>query len=165
MSSAAYLTVEEFTQRSVIPPELIAAIEQSQPGWTLSQLQQKSRWMDMHLSKRYAVPFDAPYPEAAKQWLTRLVTRDFYLRRGVDPSDEQQVAIMQDATDAVTEIKEAADAQIGMIDIPSVPNGTVKGSIVTRGQTRSYSESSPYVGGDVQRARGRGEDFNRRGTR
>jgi hypothetical protein len=160
----AYLTVDEFTVRSVVPPELVAALETAQPGWILAQLQQWSRWIDMRLSKRYAVPFDAPYPEAVQAWLTRIVTREFYRRRGVDPSDEQQSSILKSGDDAEAEVKEAADAQVGLIDIPSVPNGPSKGSIITRGATRCYSETSPYVALDMQRTRGRNEDRNRRGS-
>ncbi|MBA3841103.1 MAG: hypothetical protein H0X39_00510 [Actinobacteria bacterium] len=145
-----------------MPNAHIDALESQQPGWIGTQLEQTSRWLDMRLSKRYNVPFRGPpYPEAVRRWLTRIVTQDCYLHRGIRPSDEQQAVVTQQANDATTEVKEAADAQIGLIDLQL--SDTQNGSAVVYGGPRVYSEASPYVAGDMQRETGRNEDQYRRG--
>lgn len=127
-----------------------------QPGWVDGQLQYWSAWIDSRLAKRYATPFDTPYPVAVKGWLNRLVTLRVYLRRGVDPGDRQVAEIKLDAESAQAEIKEAADAKDGLYELPLRADTTAGG--VKRGTPRVYSEASPYVGFDVQKERGRRED-------
>ena len=157
----AYLSKAELKVRSVMPPEYVDAIDMAQPGFVDAQIALVSGWLDSRLAKRYAVPFDAPYPEQVKTWATALVTMRLWIRRGFDPSDPQMQLVIADSQSAETEVKEAADAQIGLIDL-SYQNE--KRSMVTRGRTLAYSESSPYVGGDVSRDRGRNEDRNGRGS-
>lgn len=158
----AYLSVAEFTTRSLMASAKVTILESAAPGFLASQLEQVSRWIDMYLAKRYRVPFAAPYPEAVKAWLTRIVTYRAYLRLGVDPDDAQQILFTQDKTDAEAEVKAAADSEIGLIDLPL--SDAQAGSGIAYGAPAVYSEASPYVGGDVQRAAGRYEDRNRRGS-
>jgi hypothetical protein len=158
---SAYLTVAEFKPRTIMPDAQIDRIEQKTPGWLDAQLESSSRWADMWLAKRYPVPFAAPYPEAVKSWVARMVTQRAYLHHGIPSSDAQQALVAADAQKAEDEIKQAADGQLGLIDLPG---GAANVSGVMFGGTRVYSESSPYVGKDVQRTRARGEDRNRRGT-
>lgn len=158
----AYLTLAEFKSRSLMPSEFVDALETRQAGFVSAQLEQASRWVDMYLAKRYRVPFDAPYPEAVKSWVARIVTSRCYIRRGVDPGDAQQAIITADTQAAEDEVKAAADSQIGLIDLPL--SDAQRGSAIAYGGPRVYSESSPYVGSDVQRETGRYEDSNRRGS-
>jgi hypothetical protein len=153
---AAYLTLVEFKLRSVMPPEYIDAIEVLQPGWTLAQLEQQSRWLDSRLRKRYAAPFAAPYPEAVLSWVARLTTVRVFLRRGVDPTDAQFDLVREDAKAATDEIKEAADSNVGLFDLPEHDTSTATG--VSKGAPQGYSEQSPYVGFSQQATTGRDED-------
>ena len=157
----AYLTVDEFATRTIMPIEQIDRLEANAPGWLAAQLESSSRWADMYLAKRYKVPFKAPYPEAVKSWVARMVTKRAYERHGTYATDDQQELIAGDAEKAETEIKQAADGQLGLIDLAS---GSAE-SAVAYGGTRVYSEASPYVGSDVRREAGRWEDQSRRGTR
>lgn len=156
-----YLTDDEFRTRSIMPVEQIDQLASLAPGWLAAQLESGSRWLDMYLAKRYAVPFTAPYPEMVKAWLARLVTSRAYIAHGFPASDQQLAAILADATNAELEIKQAADGQLGLIDL--APSDQSR-SPVQYGGTRGYSEASPYVGLDIQRARGRREDSRGRGS-
>lgn len=157
----AYLTVEELKSRTIMPSEQIDRLEQIAPGWLAQQLASSSHWVDVRLSKRYRVPLSEPYPETVKGWVARMVTARAYLHHGIPATDAQQQLVTSDSEKAEAEVKEAADGQLGLIDL--APSDATSG-VVMYGGTRVYSESSPYVGGDVQRERGRYEDRNRRGT-
>lgn len=159
---APYLTLAQFRARTIMPGTDVDAVEASAPGFILSKLTAKSRWIDARLSKRYAVPFASPFPDAVCDWLARIVTLSAYLRRGVDPNDEQFVALKEDAERAEAEIAEAATAETGLYELPLINTTSANG--VTRGGTSVYSEASPYVWQDVQRERGRNEDRNGGGT-
>lgn len=157
---ASYLTLEEFSAMSLAPASFIAEIESYAPGWTLSQLEDASRWIDARLRKRYAAPFSEPYPRQVQAWLARLVTVRVFLRRGVDPLDRQFEVILQDAEDAKKEIAEAADSVTGLFDLPLASGA----SGISKGGPLYYSEQSPYVWMTRQGFIGREEDRNGEGT-
>lgn len=158
---ASYLDVAAFRNRTIMPKEQIDRLEELQPGWLAAQLESSSRWADMWLAKRYSVPFAAPYPEAVQSWVARMVTRRAYAAYGFPASDEQLALVTSDADKAEEEVKQAADGQLGLIDLAPSDQSAAK---VMYGGTRVYSESSPYVSKDVQRATAWREDTNRRGT-
>lgn len=158
----AYLTTSEFKTRSLIPSGYVDDIESVDSGWTLIQLEEASAWIDSRLRKRYAAPFTSPYPVAVLSWLTKLVTVRCYLKRGVEATDEQFVSIQQDAMDAKAEIKEAADSNVGLFDLPLRSDTTATG--IDRSGPFSYSEQSPYVGFSRQARTGRTEDGNGSGS-
>lgn len=155
----AYVSVDEFRMRTVMPREQLDRLEARAPGWLEQQLESSSRWSDMWLAKRYPVPFRAPYPEAVKSWIVRMVTKRAYVQLGINATDEQQELISSDAEKAEAEIKQAADGQLGLIDLADSGQNRV-----TVGGTLAYSEGSPYVGSDARRERGHREDIRRRGT-
>lgn len=160
---AAYLTMSEFQDRTTMPPEFITALDAARPGWIATQLTLASRWVDARLGKRYAVPFAVPVPDLVLGWVTRLVTFECWQRRGYDPADQSMVQAKQDADDAKAEVREAADSQDGLFDLPlraDIP-GT---SGISRKGPFSYSEQSPYVWISGQRATGTTEDGNGRGS-
>lgn len=119
---------------------------------------------EARLRKRYAIPFADPVPEVALKWLTDVLTKDCFDRRGRNPtSAEDQAAIDGPHDAALAEIKEAADAVNGLFELPlrdDQPN--VNG--VSKAGPLSYSETSPYVSMDLQACKGREEDFNRTGS-
>lgn len=158
----AYLDKDAFADRTIMPSEYVEALDTVAPGWVDLQLEEWSAWIDSRLRKRYAVPFQEPYPAAVTAWLTRLVTVRCFLKRGVDATDEQYVTIEQDAKEARDEILEAANGDGGLFDLPLRGNTTATG--VSKGGPLGYSERSPYVAGDVKRYVGRNEDRNGGGT-
>jgi hypothetical protein len=146
--SFSYLDVAGFTTRTIMPAGDVSAVESDTPGYTLSQLTEWSSRMNSVLRKRYDIPFASPYPEVVLGWLQRLVTPRVYLKRGVNPSDAQFGEVLQDAKDAWAEIKEAADSNTGLYDLPV--KELTETSAVTQGGPFSYSEPSPYDWTDVQ---------------
>lgn len=163
----AYLDRDAFAARTDLPPEYLDAIEDRTPGWLDVQLEQWSRWIDARLVKRYAVPFADPAPEIVKLWLSTIVTFRALLKRGVDPSDLDVDLLREDyervvgTADRPGEIKEAADAEKGLFELPLRQNTVATG--ISKGAPRQYSEQSPYAWRDAQGAVGRSEDRSRRG--
>lgn len=147
-----------------MPQVDIDAVEGETPGFTNSRLATHSSKIDSRLRKRYIVPFSSlnPYPEAVLEWLTKIVTFELYIKRGVDPSDQSIALVKADKEQAEAELKEASDSQNGLFDLP-VPEQS-DASAITKGGPLSYSETSPYVFTDIQSLDGRREDQNRRGT-
>ena len=152
----AYLTLAEFRTLSVIPSEFITAIETVSPGWTLAQLTLESARIDARLSKRYATPFLLPAPVCLQGWLAKIVTLSAFLKRGFDPTDRQGEMYVADRDGAVAEIKEAADAETGLFDLPL--RAPLIGSAIAKGFPKSYSEQSPYAFTSGQSRVGRQED-------
>lgn len=159
---AAYLTVDRFKQCTVMPSSYIDLIEAGSPGWTLTQLEIESDRLNARLSKRYAVPFAAPVPPAVEGWVTKIVTLSAYLKRGFDPTDQQGQMYVDDRNTANAEIKEAADAEYGLFDLPLRADTTASG--ISKAGPRAYSEQSPYAFTTQQGRTGRQEDENGGGT-
>lgn len=157
----AYLTVEEFKLLTVAPADFIDDVELAQVGWLGAQLSAHSARINAQLRKRYAVPFATPYPEQVQLWLAQIVTEALLLRRGVDSQDEQYSSIAEMAARAREEIKEAANSQDGLWDLPL--NDT-QASLISRGGPLGYSEASPYVWSTIQRERGVSEDDSGTGS-
>lgn len=152
---SSYLSVEEFRDETIMPAHEVDQINIESPNWLARQLEKKSGWIDSRLRKRYAAPFVAPYPEAVKDWLTRIVTHLCYLRRGVDPTDAQAADVKSDRDLAEAEVAEAAESEKGLFDLPLL---ATTASAVTKQGPRTYAESSPYVWTTRQRNRGRSDD-------
>lgn len=163
MSETALLTLAEFKLRSTMPPEDVDALETAYPGFLLARLVIHTAWIHARLKKRYAVPFVESIPEIARGWLTHLVTYDAYMRRGYNPGSQEDGQIKLDADMARAEVKEAADSNEGLFDLP-LRADSPSASGISKGGPFGYSEQSPYVAFDLQRDTGRGEDRTRSGT-
>jgi hypothetical protein len=100
------------------------------------------------LRKRYAVPFASPVPVIAISWLTHITTVDAFQKRGWNPSDAESKQILDAATEAFAEIKEAADSETGLFDLPLREDTTESG--IVHGGPQVYSEASPYDWLDTQ---------------
>jgi Protein of unknown function (DUF1320) len=148
----AYLTVAEFKDRTVAPQEYVDEVETRQAGWTLKQLELWSKWIDARLAKRYAVPFVAPLPECVLNWLTRIVTWELYLKRGIDPTDAQNEQIKERADGALDEVKEAADNDKGLFELPIRVMSGKDDEGVTRGSPLAHTEAGPYKWSRAQRS-------------
>jgi hypothetical protein len=159
----SYLSPVTYRLNTLLPGSYLDEVEAVEPGWLAAQLAQVSRLeIDSRLRKRYAVPFQEPAPEAVKAWLARIVDVRVLVRRGVDPQDPQFELIRSEAETAKDELREAADGEAGLFDLPLRADTTKSG--IVKGGTRSYSEASPYAWTDVQVRRGRREDCNGEGT-
>src|SRR5262245_11464718 len=118
MSTTAYLDVSAFKAATVIPAAYVDAVDTAETGWTLNKLTFISGWLDARLAKRYATPFTAPFPFAIRDWLERIVTWSILLKRGADATDVETSEIKERATTAIAEVKEAADSEKGLFELP-----------------------------------------------
>jgi hypothetical protein len=141
--SLPYLTPLQWRDRTVMPRGDADALDTGEPGYIASRIAFHQAKINARLAKRYAVPFAAPN-ETVLGWLTDLVTWDAYKKRGYNPSSEQDAEIRSDAELASAEIKEAADSETGLFDLPLRELSTGS-SGVTQGGPYGYSESSPYT--------------------
>jgi uncharacterized protein DUF1320 len=144
----SYLDLEGFKGLTVMPEADVTALEAKSQGFIAKRLALNSARINMRLRKRYAVPFQQPYPQAVIAWLVAIVTPEAYERRGWNTSDEQADAIREDRKTAIEELKEAADSETGLFDLPLREDTTEDG--ITRGGPLGYSESDPYAWTDVQ---------------
>jgi hypothetical protein len=158
VGTVPYLYLASFRLITLVPADFIDEIEQRTPGWIDQRLIIHSAHLDSRLTKRYDAPFKPPYPVAVTEWVAKLAALDCWLRRGVAATDEQFLEFKEQATTALADIKEAADSETGLFDLPLRANTDASG--VTRGFPRGYSEQSPYVWTNIQGRIGRSEDQN-----
>jgi hypothetical protein len=148
---------------STLPIEWIAEVATRHPGWIEKQIDLVSALeVDARLAKRYVTPFASPPPLAVQSWAARILDARVLIRRGIDPVDDQYLAILADANAAKAEMAEAANAEAGLYDLPLRADTDASG--IARPMPRSYSEASPYVWTTRQSARGRTEDGIGEGT-
>lgn len=128
-------------------------------SWVLfveSRLVIRTSEINARLRKRYAVPFADPTPEVVKGWLAALVLPDLYEARGWDDSDAHAQSLKDAAALAREQMKEAADSDVGLYDLPLAQDDTT--SAISKGGPQGYSEQSPYSWTDAQSdAVGRGD--------
>ncbi len=151
--SFSFLTVEEFTDLTVMPCEDVAGLESQQPGFLVAQLQVQSARIASRLRKRYG-ELAAPYPDVVRGWLATVVTPIAYRRRGVNPNDQTLAQLDKEAETASLEIKEAADSETGLFDIPLRQDTAATG--IEKGGPLGYSEPDAYSWMDAQRDAVRG---------
>lgn len=156
---AAYLSVADFRLRSIMPTQDVDTLESLYPGFIAVRLLRNSVEVNARLGKRYAVPFVvADCPEIVKSWVVDLTTLDAYARRGFNPASEQdQAVIIMPADRAREQMKEAADSNEGLYDLP-LRTENAEQSGITFGAPLTYSEQSPYTAAKIQRQQGELED-------
>lgn len=142
-----------------MPPEDIDALEILYPGLTLKLVTAVSGMFDARLRKRYAAPFQSPFPDALKLAVIQVAAYRLWLKRGFNPSAAHNDAIKEDKDSALEWLKEAADGEKGLIELP--PKEEALGtSAINVGSPLGSSEQSPYVWTDRQAIKGRDEDAN-----
>ena len=138
------------------------------PNFVEAKIASVQAWLEARLRKRYIIPLDKnrlKVPETALLWIARIVTRECYGRRGFNPTSEQDAAmVLELATTAEAEIKEASDSETGLFDLPLNEGDPDDVSGVAEGFPLSYSETSPYVAFDRQICDGLREDSSGRGS-
>ena len=151
-----YLDVVQFRVRTEMPDEDVELVESRYPGFVLARLREETAWINGRLMKRYAVPFAEPVPEIVLGWLTKMVTPSVYRKRGWNATSEQDQEILSAEKTAREEIKEAANSQEGLFELPLRDNRPdISG--VSAGGPLGYSEASPYTWTDRQKEAARDE--------
>ena len=146
--ASAYLNLAAFKLRTLMPASGVDELEAIEPGWVDEQLMSRSAWLNARLAKRYAVPFAAASPpECVLDWLTRIVTWRAYLKRGVDPTDQQTAEMIADGKAAEAEVLEAADGEKAHFELPLREDTGGEG--IVRAKPRWYTETSVYCANDV----------------
>jgi hypothetical protein len=147
----AILELGGFRTRSIMPSEDVDWLEEHYPGFIVARIAYHEGKMNARLAKRYAVPFSSSSPpDAAVGWIVDLVTLDAYLKRGFNPSAEQDGLIPNAAETAKAEILEAANSETGLFELP-LRQDAPSSSGVSKGEPFGYSEQSPYTWTDRQR--------------
>jgi hypothetical protein len=113
----SYLTFAEYSARSRIRASLITQAGSAKVEVFLSGGSSKIR---ARLVKRYAVDFQDPGtpPEVLLDWLTAIVDRDVQEYVGGNPEGREDEWIVKRADRAEEEIKEAANAETGLFELP-----------------------------------------------
>ncbi len=152
--------VTAFRLRSDMPSDDIDLLEAREQGYLDATIVGARADVYARLRKRYDVTFPQGEPEVVWRWLAKIVTPDAYRKRGMNPSDASIALLEADRTRAYEQIKEAADAEQGLYDLPLLADKA--GSAITRGAPRGYAEQSPYSAKRRQVDAGRSEDRNGR---
>lgn len=157
------VSVAQFMVRTIMPQDDVTQLESSEPGFVQACLDDNWDLITSRLRKRYDVAkMQADPPRVALKWLVKLTTRDCYDKRGNNPSSlSDEKAIYGAAERAELDLKEAADSQTGLYDLPLLASSSSSG--VTKGGPLGYTETSPYVWTSRQACQGRREDGSGRG--
>lgn len=158
-----YISTDNFRLKTLLPLDVLTAIETRVPGWLQAQIDLFAGKTDTRLTKRYAVPFVSPYPLILEEWTLAVVSWRAYLKRGVASTDEQAAEYKAAHDRSLAEIEEAANSETGLFELPLRADAPAQ-SGVTRGFPRTYSEQSPYVQLDRQLDTATNEDGSRRGS-
>lgn len=145
--------VVDFRTRTIMPEQDVDQLWTSRPGWFEATVASALADITARLRKRYQTPFTAagganPRPEIVVMWQTKIVTPEAYRARGYNPQDPTMEWSEKDRDRAYEQIKEAADSETGLYDLPLLDVSSASG--VVKGGPLGYSEASPYSWTDVQ---------------
>ncbi len=132
-----------------MPAEDIDALDTQYPGLIDQLAKGVSGHFDSMLAKRYGAPFQTPYPDVLVYNVAQVVNGRLYLKRGFNPSSEQDKLIKGAHDDALKWLREAADPEKGLVELP-LKQQALGASAVTVGSPLAYSEASPYAWTDQQ---------------
>ncbi len=146
----SYLSQAEFARCSTMSDEAIIELEARYPGFLDRRLVLRSGEISSRLIKRYAVPLDMlDPPSVLVKWLVDLVTFDAFMKLGFNGGEGADGEIAKEKDLALEQIREAADAQSGLYELPL--RASEDGSGITKSGPLAYSESSPYTAAKNQR--------------
>jgi hypothetical protein len=156
MATTPYTDVSGFSSLTLAPDSYVDDAEARYPGWLLGQLVHWSAWINSQLIKRYAVPFESPYPETVINWLIDIVTLRLYFKLGIDSTDAQFTEIIKASETAKTEVQNASDSPEGHWELPLRANDPA--SAVSKTGPLAYGEQSPYRWTTLQQEAAESED-------
>jgi hypothetical protein len=125
-----------------MPPADVDAVDSLYPGTFDAIAVAVSSMFEARLSKRYATPFEAPYPESLRWAVAHVVAAELWAKRGYNPSGADEI-IQRRKQEALDWLKEAADSKDGLLELPKRAD-TIGASGVTKGGPIATSQASPY---------------------
>lgn len=133
-----------------MPPADVDAVDGLFAGKFVAIATAISAMFEARLHKRYATPFEQPYPEALRWHVAQCVVAEMWRARGYNPGHPLDQTIEDRRKEALEWVKEAADSKDGLVELPKRADeaGT---SAVNRGGPLGYSEASPWAWTDVQK--------------
>lgn len=139
--------VIDFRTRTIMPEQDVDQLWAERPGYLEAAVAGALADITARLRKRYKTPFTDvngvnPRPEIVVVWQTKIVTPEAYRARGYNPQDPTMEWSEKDRDRAYEQIKEAADAEGGLYDIPL--RESVDTSGIVKGAPQASSEASPY---------------------
>ena len=145
--------VIDFRTRTIMPEQDVDQLWAARPGWFEATVASALADITARLRKRYRTPFTAaggsnPRPEIVVMWQAKIITPEAYRARGYNPQDPTMEWSEKDRDRAYEQIKEAADAETGLYDIPLLE--TVDTTGIVKGGPLGSSEASPYDWTDAQ---------------
>jgi hypothetical protein len=147
---SCYVNISDVKDLGTLPEEDIDELERRFPGLTIRVATKISGQFDDRLRKRYATPFQQPYPDSLIDNVARVVAYRLILKRGFNPSSEQDQLVVKEKDEALDWLKEAADSEKGLIELPLRQESPPGESAINKGGPFGYSESNPYIWMDVQ---------------
>lgn len=128
----SYLTFAEYSARSRIRASLIT---QAGSAKVEAWLAERSSKICARLVKRYAVDFTdpGPTPDVVLGWLGALVDHDVQEYVGGTPEGREDAWIVKRAEQADAEIKEAADSETGLFELPLRNTDALGNSAINKG--------------------------------
>lgn len=128
----SYLTFAEYKARSRVRDSIIDRAGSAKVEAFLAERSSKIR---ARLVKRYAVDFQDPGapPDVLLGWLGALVDRDVQEYVGGVPEGREDEWIVKRADQAEAEIKEAADSETGLFELPLRNTDPLGSSAINKG--------------------------------
>jgi hypothetical protein len=149
---SSYVTTAQLKLFGIMPAEDIDALEALYPGIIAANVTGVSGLFDAGLIKRYAAPFQDPYPDALIWNVVQVVVGRLYLKRGYNPSSQQDQLIRKCHDDSLAWLREAADPDKGLVELPVKQATPGLAAAVNSGAPLAYGEASPYTAMDRQAA-------------
>lgn len=129
-----------------IPSAIIQQLESEQPGAFDAICEAISRTFDARLHKRYATPFKEPVPEIIRINVSMVVAYQVWLKVGFNPQSEQDALLKMARDDALEWLKEAANAETGLDELPSREDpASGDDSAAKRTRPLARTDASPYT--------------------
>lgn len=144
-----YATLQDVKFIGIMPSEDVDELELRYPAIVQKFSTMVSNRFDSMLVKRYAVPFETPYPPAIVTAVCHVVAYWLFLKRGFNPSSQQDMLVKELADEHLAWVKDASDPEKGLVELPlkAAPLGP---SAVSAGGPLAYGEASPYRWVDLQ---------------
>lgn len=143
----AYIDMDYVKSVGSMPPPDIDTVESIFPGTFVALELATRRMIDARLTKRYLTPFDfngASVPEVVRWNQAQLVVAALFQKRGYNPGSAQDQIIQQNKVDALAWLKEAADSEAGLVELPLKEGTSPDSPGIVKASPLSTSDQTPY---------------------